>query len=115
MKQRRVRLSPALVAAQVALSLPLLGGAALFVQTLHHLRTRDLGFDAGTLVQVRTDPHGSGYKPEEIPALARRLVERLGSTAGVRSASVAHSGFATGTSTTCCIAIPGRTFASEAE
>ena len=49
------------------------------------------------------------------PALARRIVERLGTTAGVRAASVAHSGFATGTSRTCCIAIPGRAFASDRE
>jgi predicted permease len=115
LKQRRVRLSPALVAAQVALSLPLLAGAALFLQTLHHLRTRDLGFAAETLVQVRTNPQASGYTPGEMPALARRVVERLGTMPGVRSASVAHSGFATGTSTTCCIAIPGRTFASDRE
>jgi predicted permease len=115
MKQRRARLSPALVVAQVALSLPLLAGAALFLQTLHHLRTRDLGFAADTLVQVRTNPQASGYQGEEMPALTRRIVERLGTMPGVRSASVAHSGFATGTSSTCCIAIPGRTFASERE
>jgi predicted permease len=115
MKRRRVRLSPALVAAQVALSLPLLAGAALFLQTLHHLRTRDLGFAAETLVQVRTNPQASGYTQEEIPALARRVVDRLGTMPGVRAASVAHSGFATGTSRTCCIAIPGRTFASDRE
>jgi len=34
---------------------------------------------------------------------------------GVRAVSVAHSGFATGTSETCCIAIPGRVFASDRE
>ena len=114
-KQKRLRLSPTLVVAQVALSLPLLAGAGLFLQTLHHLRTRDLGFAAETLVQVRTNPQASGYTREETPALARRIVERLGTTAGVRAASVAHSGFATGTSRTCCIAIQGRAFASDRE
>ena len=114
-KQKRLRLSPTLVVAQVALSLPLLAGAGLFLQTLHHLRTRDLGFAAETLVQIRTNPQASGYTREETPALARRIVERLGTTAGVRAASVAHSGFATGTSRTCCIAIPGRAFASDRE
>jgi hypothetical protein len=33
----------------------------------------------------------------------------------VLAVSVAHSGFATGTSSTCCIAIPGRVFASNRE
>ena len=117
MKQTRsrLRLSPILVVAQVALSLPLIAGAALFLQTLHNLRTRDLGFAADTLVQVRTQPEASGYTREQIPSLARRIVERLGATPGVRAVSVAHSGFATGTSSTCCIAIPGRVFASDRE
>jgi predicted permease len=112
---RMRRLSPMLVVAQVALSLPLIAGAALLLQTLHNLRARDLGFATDTLVQVRTIPEASGYKHEEIPALARRIVERLGATPGVQAVSVAQSGFATGTSRTCCIAIPGRVFASDQE
>ena len=63
-EQKRLRLSPTLVVAQVALSLPLLAGAGLFLQTLHHLRTRDLGFAAETLVTVRTNPEASGYTRE---------------------------------------------------
>jgi len=111
----RMRLSPVLVVAQVALSLLLLAGAALFLQTLYNLRSRDLGFDAEMLVQVRTQPEASGYTGEQIPSLARRIVERLRTAPGVRSASVAHSGFATGTSRTCCIAVPGRAFGSDSE
>jgi predicted permease len=111
----RMRLSPILVVAQVALSLLLITGAALFLQTLHNLRTRDLGFAAETLVQVRTQPEASGYTREQIPGLARRIVERLRTSPGVNAVSVAHSGFATGTSSTCCIAIPGRVFASDRE
>ena len=111
----RIRLSPLLVVVQVALSLLLVTGAALFMRTFHNLRTRDLGFDAETLVQVRTQPEASGYAREQIPALTRRIVERLQTTPGVRSVSVAQSGFATGTSSSCCIAIPGRVFASNRE
>jgi predicted permease len=111
----RWRLSPTLVVTQVALSLLLLVGAALFRQTLHNLRTRDLGFAAEALVQVRTQPEASGYTPEHLPGLAQRIVERLATTPGVRAVSVADSGFATGTSSTCCIAIPGRVFASDRE
>jgi predicted permease len=111
----RIRLSPTLVVAQVALSLPLITGAALFLETLHNLRTRDLGFATEALVQVRTRPEASGYTREQIPALASRILERLRTTPGVRAASVAGSGFATGTSSTCCIAIPGRVFASDRE
>jgi len=111
----RLGLSPVLVVAQVALSLPLIAGAVLFLQTLHNLRTRDLGFAADTLVQVRTNPEASGYTREQLPALATRIVERLSATPGVRAVSVAESGFATGTSSTCCVAIPGRVFDSDRE
>jgi predicted permease len=111
----RFRLSPILVVAQVALSLLLITGAALFLQTVHNLRTRDLGFDAESLVQVRTHPEASGYASEQLPGVARRVVERLRAAPGVRAVSVGHSGFATGTSETCCIAIPGRVFASDRE
>ncbi len=111
-RSRRLRLSPMLVVAQVALLLPLIATAALLLQTLDNLRTRDLGFAAEALVQIRTQPEASGYQREQLPQLARRIVERLRTTPGVRAASVANSGFATGTSSTCCIGIPGRVFES---
>jgi predicted permease len=111
----RFRLSPILVVAQVALSLLLMTGAALLLQTVHNLYTRDLGFDAESLVQVRTHPEASGYTSGELPGVARRVVDRLRAAPGVRAVSVGHSGFATGTSETCCIAIPGRVFASDRE
>jgi predicted permease len=110
-----VRLSPMLVVVQVALTLPLLATGALFLQTVDNLRTRDFGFAADTLLQVRTNPEASGYAREQLPALASRVVERLGATPGVRGVSVAQSGFATGTPRTCCIAIPGRVFDSDRE
>ena len=114
-RRARLRLSPILVVVQVALSLPLIAVAVLFLQTLHNLRTRDLGFAADMLVQVRTNPEASGYTRAQLPALAGRIVERLGATPGVGAVSVAHSGFGTGTSSTCCIAIPRRSFDSDRE
>ena len=114
-RRASLRVLPILVVAQVALSLPLIAGAVLFLQTLHNLRTRDLGFAADMLVQVRTNPEASGYTRAQLPALAGRIVERLGATPGVGAVSVAQSGFGTGTSSTCCIAIPGRAFDSDRE
>jgi len=105
----RLSLARALVVAQVALSLLLLTGAGLFVQTLRNLRTLDLGFAAEQIIQARINPRASGYKPEQLPELYRRLLERLNSAPGVRSASLADSGFRTGSSRTCCIAVEGYT------
>ena len=96
-----------LVVGQVAVSLVLLAGAALFLQTLHNLRTRDLGFAPETLLQGRIRPEQSGYKPEEVAALSQELVERLSAIASVQAAAMAHSGYATGMSATCCFAVEG--------
>ncbi len=105
----RLSLSRLLVIAQVALSLLLLTGAGLFAQTLRNLRTLDLGFAAESVIQARINPQASGYKPEQLPDLYRRLLERLNSAPGVRSASLSGSGFRTGTSRSCCIAVEGYT------
>jgi predicted permease len=109
MPRPRLWLSRPLVVAQVAVSLLLLTGAGLFVQTLRNLRSVDLGFAGDSIVQARINPQGSGYKPEQLPALYRQLLERLNSATGVRSASLAATGFRSGMSRTCCIAIQGRT------
>jgi predicted permease len=103
----RLSLSRFLVIAQVALSLLLLTGAGLFVRTLRNLRTLDLGFAAESVLQARINPIASGYKQEQLPDLYRRLLERLNSAPGVSSASMAGSGFRTGNSRTCCLAVEG--------
>jgi len=103
----RLGLSRLLVVSQVTFSLLLLIGAGLFLKTLHNLRTINLGFQADQLVQARISPRSSGYKPEQYPELNKRLLERLNSTPGIRSASVAGSGFRSGSSRTCCIAVEG--------
>src|SRR6185369_14581664 len=105
----RLGLSRLLVVSQVTFSLLLLIGAGLFLQTLHNLRTINLGFQADQLVQARISPRSSGYKPEQYPELNKRLVERLNSSPGIRSASVAGSGFRSGSSRTCCISVEGYT------
>jgi predicted permease len=105
----RLALSRLLVVSQVTFSLLLLIGAGLFLKTLHNLRTFNLGFQADQLIQVRISPRSSGYKPEQYPELNKRLIERLNSTPGIRSASVAGSGFRSGSSRTCCIAVEGYT------
>jgi predicted permease len=54
-------------------------------------------------------PEASGYTPEQVPELSRRLTERLSAIPGVKSVTMAHSGFAGGMSRTCCIAVEGYT------
>ena len=103
----RLSLSRPLLIAQVALSLVLLVVGGLLAQTLHNLRTLDLGFSAESILQAWINPQASGYKPDQLPDLYQRLLERLNSAPGILSASMAGGGFQSGTSQSCCIAIEG--------
>ncbi|PYT32974.1 MAG: hypothetical protein DMG57_00085 [Acidobacteria bacterium] len=109
LSRSRVTLSRTLIVAQVALCLLLVTGAGLFIQTLRNLRDLDLGFSAEHILQVRIDPASSGYRREQLPGLYTRLLERLNSAPGVTSVSMSGTGFASGTSATCCIAVEGYT------
>ncbi|HEX7294964.1 MAG TPA: ABC transporter permease, partial [Pyrinomonadaceae bacterium] len=108
MSRPRLWLSRPLVVAQVALSLLLLTGAGLFVKTLRNLRAVDLGFAADELIQVRIDPQSSGYKLEQLPHLYSSLLERIRSAPGVQNVSMAATGFRSGMSRTCCLAVEGQ-------
>jgi predicted permease len=101
-----------LVVLQIAVSVLLVTGAGLFVRTLQNLRGQDLGFRAESLLQVFINARQSGYPQPEIAALHRRISEKVQTVPGVTSVSMAGSGFATGTSRTCCIAVDGYTFAA---
>lgn len=108
----RLPLSRLLVVVQVALSLLLITGAGLFVQTLRNLRTRNLGFDADKVLQVRIDAQSAGYKDEQLADLYARLVTSVEAVPGVVSASTSDSGFRTGSSRTCCVAVEGYSFST---
>ncbi|HKQ80018.1 MAG TPA: ABC transporter permease [Blastocatellia bacterium] len=105
----RLSLSRTLVIAQFALSLILLTGAGLFLQTLRNLRARDLGFDSESIIRGSVNPRAAGYKREQLPDLYRRIIERLNSAPGVRSATIEGNWFLVRKSWACCIAVEGYT------
>ena len=72
-----------LVVAQVSLSLLLLIGAGLFLQSLRNLKTLDPGFDISNLLAFDVDPTMSRYDPVD-PDYYRRLRDRL---SGFRASS----------------------------
>jgi predicted permease len=99
----------ALVTAQIMFCLLLLVGAGLFLRTLRNLQNQDYGFERTHLLIAEFAPDIAGYKPEQIPALNQRLLERVSAIPGVRSAALAGSppiSFGTWTST---ISLPGYT------
>src|SRR3954470_3963501 len=77
-----------LMAAQVAISVPLLVGAALFLRTAYNLGHVDLGFNPAQLVIFHLDPSLNGYDADRVERLYDRLLQRLGSIPGVQSATV---------------------------
>ena len=74
------------VAVQIGLSLLLLIGAGLFVQTLRNLKKVDLGFASDHLLSFGIDPQLAGYKTEQVGALHRRILSTLTALPGARSA-----------------------------
>jgi predicted permease len=83
-----VRMRKALVASQVAISLLMLIGAALFTRSLWNLNQVDLGFRRDRLLSFQVDPSLNGHTPERIRALAGNLQQRLTAIPGVHSAAV---------------------------
>ena len=79
------RLRKGLVVAQVSLSLLLLIGAGLFLQSLRNLKTLNPGFEVKNLVAFDVDPTMSRYDPKFSTDYFRRLHNRLSSLAGVES------------------------------
>src|SRR5581483_4161859 len=78
-----------LVVAQVALSLLLLVGAGMFLETLENYNHLNPGFDRNHLLNVQIDTHLVNYQIGEFPSLYERLNDRIDAIPGVSSASIA--------------------------
>ncbi|HET9179387.1 MAG TPA: ABC transporter permease [Terriglobia bacterium] len=83
----RSLLGDGLVASQIAMSMLLLVGAALFVRTLTNLANQDLGFTQRNLLLFGVDPTQGGYRGEKLVSFYQELRHRLESLPGVRSAT----------------------------
>jgi predicted permease len=79
-----------LLVVQAALSVVLLVGAGLYVRSLEHLRSVDLGLDAGSLIIVSADLN-AGFSSADRDARYQRMTERLRALPGVAQASLAAS------------------------
>jgi predicted permease len=80
-----------LVGAQVAISLLLLVGAALFLRTLANLKGQDLGFRGDHVLLAELDPGLSQYDATRSTDFYADLLARVQLLPGVRSASIADS------------------------
>ncbi len=74
--------------AQVALSLVLVMGAALFVRTLQRLWNVNVGFDRENVLMFSVDARLAGHPTDRISPLYRDILQRLRQIPDVKSASV---------------------------
>ncbi len=87
--RRTSRASKLLVAAEVALTLPLVVGAGLLVRTLSHLSSVDPGFSADNVLVARVSLPATRYQEDErIGNLYRDLTESVRAIPGVEGAAL---------------------------
>ena len=77
-----------LVILQAALSLVLLAGAGLMVQTLRNLSTQQFGFRMDGNVVVNVNAAVSGYSPEKVASVYAEIDRRVRQIPGVRNAAL---------------------------
>src|SRR5207249_6093702 len=91
-----VRLRKTIVTLQVAFSLILLIGAALFLRTLTGLVAKGPGFDTASLLSFAIAPLENGYSRVDASRLVRRLDEQVRALPAARSSAVARFAVLTG-------------------
>jgi len=92
----RLRGSKLLVAALVAMSLPLVIGAGLFVRTLINLQHQPLGFDPERILTFSVDPTKAGMRDARLLAAYARIQDRVRAMPGVRGVTASRLGLITG-------------------
>jgi len=103
-----VRFRKILVAGQVAFTLLLLTGGALFSETLWNLRKQNLGLRTENLITFSISPQLSGYDAARTVALVDQLRERLGALPGVLGVGSSQIAVLTGTDIGGNITVEGR-------
>jgi predicted permease len=86
-----LRLRRAIVTAQIALTLILVIGAALFIRTLTGLMAKGPGFDTSSLVSFGIDPLRNGYSSSEASQLVRRIHDEIRASTSTRASAVARN------------------------
>lgn len=93
---RSVSLRRAIVTVQIAFTLVLLTGAALFIRTLGALLVKGPGFETSSLISFGINPVQNGYAPEGAARLVRRTYDEIRASPMTRSVAVARVQLLTG-------------------
>ena len=97
-----------LVALQIAVTMPLVVGAVLFLRTVSQLGRVDLGFDPQGIVYFKVDPAVVGLPEPKHHELYVRLIERIRAVPGVTSVSLIENALMSGTTSNNNAEVDGR-------
>jgi len=86
-----LRFRKVIVTAQIAFTLVLVVGAALFVRTLTTLLAKGPGFDTTSMIAIGLHPVRAGYSAEQSGRLLERIHEGLKASPRTRSATLASA------------------------
>ena len=105
----RLNIAKALVVAQVAISLVLLVGAGLFLQTLWKLQAVDLGYPKERLLMLTVDGVTAGYKDARLANLWHQLADRIRQLPGVHGVAYSMNGLMGGSESADIVDVEGFT------
>jgi len=88
--RRRLSLKNALIVAQVAISVLLLGGTSVFLQQLAAARALRVGFAVDGVAMLETDVRFGGYSAARAANLYDELLQRITAVPGVQSAALSR-------------------------
>jgi predicted permease len=104
----RLRAGRMLVAAQIAVSVPLVVGAILFLSTLANLGSVQLGFHPQGVVSFQVDPGYTRLPEERHPRLYQELLARVQQVPGVRSVTLVENAPMSGIVSNSSIEVDGK-------
>jgi len=104
----RLRIGKALIAIQMGLSMLLVMGTGLLVQTLIHLHRVDPGFDVENLLVFRVNPGQAGYRDQALEDFYEKTRQTLAGIPGTRSVAFSSICLLSGGMESGGFDIPGR-------
>ncbi|HEX6462830.1 MAG TPA: FtsX-like permease family protein, partial [Vicinamibacterales bacterium] len=92
----RLRAGALLMTVQVAISVPLVAGAAIFLKTVYNLGSVDLGFNPDRLISFRIEPALNGYDRARINRTFAQVLDHVRAVPGVTAATLIEEPLLTG-------------------
>ena len=103
----RLALGRTLIALQIAVTVPLVVGAVLFLRTISNLGAVQLGFDTSNLAMFQLDPGYTRLSEDQYPRLYQQVLANVQAVPGVRSATLLENALMSGIVSNTSIEING--------